>query len=57
MERFNLKNLNDVEGKEKYHIEVSKGFLELWKMWMLRWKLIVLGKRLEIISTFQPKRI
>jgi hypothetical protein len=32
MERFNLKKLNEVEGKEKYRIEVSNGFaaLEDW---------------------------
>jgi hypothetical protein len=29
MERFNLKKLNEVEGKEKYHIEVSKRFAAL----------------------------
>jgi hypothetical protein len=26
MERFNLKKLNDVEGNEKYHVEVSNRF-------------------------------
>jgi hypothetical protein len=26
MERFNLKKLNEVEDKEKYHIEVSNSF-------------------------------
>jgi hypothetical protein len=26
MERFNLKNLNEVEGKEKYRVEVSNWF-------------------------------
>jgi hypothetical protein len=26
MERLNLKKLNEVEGKEKYHIEVSNRF-------------------------------
>jgi hypothetical protein len=26
MERFNLKKLNEVEGKEKYHVEVSNRF-------------------------------
>jgi hypothetical protein len=32
MERLNLKKLNKVEGKEKYHIEVSNRFaaLEDW---------------------------
>jgi hypothetical protein len=29
MERFNLKKLNEVEGKEKYRIEVSNKFVAL----------------------------
>jgi hypothetical protein len=29
MERFNLKKLNEVKGKEKYHIEVSNRFAAL----------------------------
>jgi hypothetical protein len=29
MERFNLNKLNEVEGKEKYHVEVSKRFASL----------------------------
>jgi hypothetical protein len=29
MERFNLKKLNKVEGKEKYHVEVSNMFAAL----------------------------
>jgi hypothetical protein len=29
MERFNLKKLNGVKGKEKYHIEVSNRFAAL----------------------------
>jgi hypothetical protein len=29
MERFNLKKLNKVEGKEKYHVEVSNRFAAL----------------------------
>jgi hypothetical protein len=29
MERFNLKKLNDVEGKEKYRVEVSNRFVAL----------------------------
>jgi hypothetical protein len=28
MERFNLKKLNEVEGKEKYRVEVSNRFAE-----------------------------
>jgi hypothetical protein len=29
MERFNLKKLNEVEGKEQYRVEVSKRFAAL----------------------------
>jgi hypothetical protein len=29
MERFSLKNLNEVEGKEKYRVEVSNRFAAL----------------------------
>jgi hypothetical protein len=29
MERFNLKKLNEVEGKEQYHVEVSNRFATL----------------------------
>jgi hypothetical protein len=29
MERFNLKKLNEVEGKEQYHVEVSNRFAAL----------------------------
>jgi hypothetical protein len=29
MERFNLKKLNAVEGKEQFHVEVSKRFSAL----------------------------
>jgi hypothetical protein len=31
MERFNVKKLNVVEGKEKYRVEMSPG-LQLWKV-------------------------
>jgi hypothetical protein len=47
MNRFILKKLNEVEGKDKYR-EVSNGFAALEGL-RLRWKLIVLGKRLERI--------
>jgi hypothetical protein len=43
MERFNLKKLNDVDGKEQFRVEVSKRFAALTQ----RWELIVPGKRLE----------
>jgi hypothetical protein len=39
---FNLKKLNDLKGKEKYHGEDSNRF-RLSKVWTLRGKLIVLG--------------
>jgi hypothetical protein len=29
MERFNLKKLNEVEGKEQYHVEASNRFSAL----------------------------
>jgi hypothetical protein len=29
MERFNLKKLNEVEGKERYRVEISNGFAAL----------------------------
>jgi hypothetical protein len=29
MERFSLRKLNEVEGKEKYRVEVSDGFAAL----------------------------
>jgi hypothetical protein len=36
MKKFNLKKLNEVEGKEKYSVEVSNVFIVL-KIWTLRW--------------------
>jgi hypothetical protein len=32
MERFNLKKLNDVEGKETYRVEVSNRFATLFQI-------------------------
>jgi hypothetical protein len=29
MERFNLKKLNEIEGKERYRVEISNGFAAL----------------------------
>jgi hypothetical protein len=48
MEWFNLKNLKEVEGKERYLVEVPIRF-SAWKISVRRWKLIALGKRLEKI--------
>jgi hypothetical protein len=55
MERFNLRKLYKVEGKEKYHVEVSYRFSALVDLDSdvdinSSWKL------LERISEFQPKR-
>jgi hypothetical protein len=44
MERFNLKKLNGVEGKEQYRVEASSMFAAL-KDFDARCKLIVLRKR------------
>jgi hypothetical protein len=46
MERFNLKKLNEVEGKEQYWLRSQIG-LQLLKVWILRWVLIMLGKLSE----------
>jgi hypothetical protein len=56
MERFNLKKLNDVDGKEHFVLRSQIG-LQFWKIWTQRWKLIVPGKRLERISKCEPKRV
>jgi hypothetical protein len=56
MERFSLKNLNGEEVKSSIMFRSQIG-LQLWKFWTLRWILIVLGKKLERISTFQPERV
>jgi hypothetical protein len=48
LERFNLKKLNDVEGKEHFMLRSQIG-LQLWKIWTQMWKLIVPEKRLERI--------
>jgi hypothetical protein len=42
MKWLSLKKLNEVEGKEQFPVESQIG-LQLWKIWMQRWKLIVLG--------------
>jgi hypothetical protein len=32
IERFNLKKLNEVEGKDQYHVEISNRFIALENM-------------------------
>jgi hypothetical protein len=51
LEGFNFKISNEVEGNEKYHINISNRFTAV-KHWKLRWVLIMLGKLLERISEF-----
>jgi hypothetical protein len=46
VESFNLKQLNEVEGKEKCHVVVSNRFVALERL-----------KLLERISKFQPNRV
>jgi hypothetical protein len=48
MERFNLKKLKDVEGKEQFHVEVSNRFAASEDL-DAGMKLIVLWKLLERI--------
>jgi hypothetical protein len=48
MERFNLKKLNEVEGKEKFCVEVSNRFSALEDL-DAEVEIIVPGKRLERI--------
>jgi hypothetical protein len=48
MERFNLKKLNKVRGKKNFVLTSQIG-LQIWKIWIQRWKLIVPVKLLERI--------
>jgi hypothetical protein len=43
MERFNLKKLNEIEGKEQYLVEISNRFATLENL-DTEWILIELGK-------------
>jgi hypothetical protein len=47
MERFNLKKLSEVEGKERYRVEISNRFAALKN----------LDTEIERISKFLPKRV
>jgi hypothetical protein len=44
MERFNLKKLNKVKSNIGLRSQIG---LQLWKIWMQRWKLIMPGKLLD----------
>jgi hypothetical protein len=41
MKRFNLKDLNELVGKDRYPVDVSIVFAA-WKIWTLGWKSLVL---------------
>jgi hypothetical protein len=56
MERFNVRKLNEVEGKEQYQVKPQTGS-QLWKTYIMMWTSIYIGKLLERISKFQPKRV
>jgi hypothetical protein len=56
MEKFNLKKLSEVEGKEQYCVEISNRFAALENL-DTEGMSIKRGKLLERISTFLPKRI
>jgi hypothetical protein len=56
VERFNLKKLNEVEGKEQYHVEILNRFAALENLdpevdTNKSWETV---KR---VSKFQPKRV
>jgi hypothetical protein len=53
MERFNLKKLNKVEGKEQYHVEKQIGS----QIWTLMWILTEPGEPAERIAKFQSTRV
>jgi hypothetical protein len=57
MERFNLKKLNEVEGKEQYRVELSDRFAALENLDTEVDINEELGKLSERISKFQPKSL
>jgi hypothetical protein len=57
MERFNLKQMNAVEGKEHYRVKKSQTDSQLWKTQTMVGILTELGKPLDRTSIFQPKRV
>jgi hypothetical protein len=56
VEMFSLKKLNKLEVKRGSTLR-SQIVLQLWNILMLRWVIIARRKRVESISTFQPKRL
>jgi hypothetical protein len=56
MERFNLKKLNKVEGKEQRGVKISSRFTTLENL-DAEVDIIRAWKTIESISKFQPKRV
>jgi hypothetical protein len=56
MERFNIKKLSEVEGKERYRVESSNRFAAL-ETWTLRGMLIKRGKILERIPILREQTL
>jgi hypothetical protein len=56
IERLNFKKLKTLEGNDQYGVEVSNRFAAL-EVSDSEYDSKVLGKRLEGISKFQPKRV
>jgi hypothetical protein len=56
MERFNLKKLTEVEGKEQYHVEISNRFAALENL-DTEVDINRAWETIRRISKFQPKRI
>jgi hypothetical protein len=57
MERFNLKKINEVEGNEQYHIEISNRFAALENLDTEVDVNRVWETMRERISEFQPKKV
>jgi hypothetical protein len=56
MERFNLKKLNEVEGKEHYRVEVSKRFASFEDL-DTEVEINSASEAIERIETFLPERV
>jgi hypothetical protein len=56
METFRLKTVMRQRANSSIVFRSQMG-LQLRKIWMQRWKLIELGKLLERVSKFEPKRV
>jgi hypothetical protein len=57
LKRLDLRKLDDVEVKEKYHVEIWNTNVASAGSAKIVWILVVLEKVLEPVSVFQPKKI